>query len=793
MKKFLNTLLLIALATLLHAQLNTTLLANLKYPAELNDIWGWVAPDGTEYALVGLTSGVSIVSLKDPTQPKKVAFVPGGNSIWRDLKTWGHYAYVTTDQPNTREGLVIIDLSQLPDTVTYQKWTPTIDQRTLYTCHNLYIEDGVAYLAGCNVNGGGILFVDIKSDPNNPVVLGKGPNIYAHDVFTRNDTMYTSEIYSGNVGFYDIHDKQNPIALAKQTTPFRFTHNTWLSDNGKVIFTSDEQPNASIAAYDISNLDNIKELDQFRPAKSLNTNTIPHNVHVKDDYLFISYYTDGGIIVDASRPDNLIEVGDYDTYPGANGNFHGAWGLYPFLPSGNILISDIETGLWVVKPTLKRACYLEGIVTDSITGQPIAGAQVTILSSQINQAATDLNGNYKTGQVLSGSFTVRVSKNNYYSKDVAVNLQNGELTTLNVKLAPISTYQVSGKVVAQNNNIGIAQAKILLLNSSNFYQKTADATGNFSLNEIAAGTYDIYIGAWGYHYKLESNVRIDNNKTITLTLEPGYEDNFLLDLGWKTFAQNASSGLWERAVPVGTFSQGTLANPNQDLVDDLGDFCYVTGNGGGSAGKDDVDGGPVALESPPIDLSRYADPVLTYHVWFFDGGSTLPADDSLVVSIVNGMDTITVEKVTDSESIWREKSSIRLRDFIHSSNLIKILFTTSDIGANAHVVEAAVDGFAIEENSSTPVVDPSLYALDLQAFPNPFHNQLMIRFKMSTAGFTGTIRLLNAIGQVVKTITVANQSDTIVLEDLPANAGVYWLQVVSTDGRTSEALKLIKL
>ena len=43
---------------------------------------------------------------------KKYSFVPGLNSIWRDIKTYGHYAYVTTEAYN---GLLIIDLSNLPD------------------------------------------------------------------------------------------------------------------------------------------------------------------------------------------------------------------------------------------------------------------------------------------------------------------------------------------------------------------------------------------------------------------------------------------------------------------------------------------------------------------------------------------------------------------------------------------------------------------------------------------------------------------------------------------------------
>lgn len=793
MMKYFFTVPLLLFVFLLHAQLNTKLLSNLKYNALLNDIWGWVAPDGTEYALVGLFNGISIVSLENPSNPKEVAFIPGGNSSWRDLKTWGNFAYVTTDQSGTREGLVAIDLSQLPDTVTYTKWTPTIDQRTLYTCHNLYIDEGIAYLAGCNVNGGGVLFVDVKSNPGNPALVGRGPNIYAHDVYTRNDTMYTSDIYAGEIGFYNIKDKSNPILLNKQLTPFRFTHNTWLSDNSQVIFSTDEKSNAPIAAYNIADFNNIKELDQFRPLKTIGLGVIPHNVHVKDDYLLISYYTDGGVFVDAARPDNLIEVANYDTYRGADGGFNGAWGVYPFLPSGNILISDINTGLWVVKPNLQRACYLEGVVTDSITGQPIAGVQVNILSSQTNREETNLNGIYKTGQAQAGRFTVSFIKENYYPKQITVDLQNGVLTPLDVKLIPYQNYAVRGKVIVQNQNTGIAGANILLVNDLNYYIGKADAAGNFNLNQIVPGNYDIYIGAWGYHYKKEANVSIDGNKTITLSLMPGYEDNFLLDLGWESIAISATGGIWERSIPVATVLNGEMVNPGTDLPDDLGDFCYMTGNDGGNANNDDVDGGPVILVSPSMDLTNYNNPVLSYHLWFVNStGAFLPSSDSLVVRVTNGSDTVTVEKIINSKREWRTRSDIPLRNFIQITNNMKVLFATSDIGAENNVVEAALDGFVVEDKTGTPVEEPTLQSFQIKVYPNPFYDRVTIQMNTAETTFTGTLRLLNALGHVIKNISMNNAHNQLFTLNMPVDSGIYWLQVLSADGKVSEVVKLIK-
>jgi hypothetical protein len=135
---------------------------------------------------------------------------------------------------------------------------------------------------------------------------------------------------------------------------------TWLSDDSNTIFTTDERSFASTTSYDISDFSDIKFLDRFFSEASIGEATIPHNVHVLNDYLVISHYTDGVVVVDAQNPDNLIEVGNYDTYETEGTGFFGCWGAYPFLPSGNILATDRQTGLYVLSPNYVRASYLIG-------------------------------------------------------------------------------------------------------------------------------------------------------------------------------------------------------------------------------------------------------------------------------------------------------------------------------------------------------------------------------------------------------------------------------------------------
>ncbi len=97
---------------------------------EANDIWGWVDPEtDRRYALVGLSNGVAVVEVTDPVRLRLVAFLPEpshdhahktrpartaheGASLWRDIKTYGPYALVVSDN-NPGHGLQVFDLRQL--------------------------------------------------------------------------------------------------------------------------------------------------------------------------------------------------------------------------------------------------------------------------------------------------------------------------------------------------------------------------------------------------------------------------------------------------------------------------------------------------------------------------------------------------------------------------------------------------------------------------------------------------------------------------------------------------------
>ncbi|MDA7787266.1 choice-of-anchor B family protein [bacterium] len=345
---------------------NTELLSVLEYSVGLNDVWGYVDNTSREYAIVGLETGTSFVEVTDPTNPIEMVQIPGPTSTWRDIKTWGNYAYIVHDSYSSGEsqGLLIVNLEGLGNgNVSYSSF---YHDNQILRAHNIYIdENGVLYVFGGDYSNGGVVMFDVSTNPEEPIYLGEFEAYYLHDGMVRGDTLWGSAIYAGLLIGVDVSDKQNSVILGSHATPNNFTHNCWVSDDGLTVYTTDEVSGAYISSYDISDINNIEALDQIQ-SWSNQTNVIPHNTHVKGDYLINSYYCDGVTIVDASDPSNLEEVAFYDTSPDySGGTFNGAWGAYPWLPSNNLLVTDRENGLHIISILLDDYNTLLGCTNEA--------------------------------------------------------------------------------------------------------------------------------------------------------------------------------------------------------------------------------------------------------------------------------------------------------------------------------------------------------------------------------------------------------------------------------------------
>ena len=319
-----------------------------------NDVWGYYdSATAKEFALVGNRNGTLVADVTNPAAVTNSLWVPGANSIWRDIKTWSHYAYAVHDVPagnSASNGLLIINLDSMTHKfVRLPVPMPGGATDTLRRAHNLWIdEEGKLYAFGSNVGVGGAVIVDVAADPWNPSVLGVYNTYYLHDGFARHDTLYGAALWE-DIQVVGVALPSQPVTFASFDSPDHFAHNCWLSDDGNTLYTTDEVANGFVAAYNVNDLSNVDEL--FRHKVQPGTGLIPHNAHVDGNHLVTSYYTFGCHVLDVEFPELPVLVAYYDTSPQFSGTgYNGAWGAYPYLPSGNILVSDIETGLWVLNP-----------------------------------------------------------------------------------------------------------------------------------------------------------------------------------------------------------------------------------------------------------------------------------------------------------------------------------------------------------------------------------------------------------------------------------------------------------
>ncbi len=462
-------LLLMVISTEAPTPKNLTLLGSLTIPGQsLAGCWHYNSPSGGEYALLGAANGIVIVDITDPSAPNFILQTPGVSSLWHEVKVQGDYAYAVSegnDPGGLLNGLQIIDLRYLPDSAPSKFYTgdgAIFNQ--LSSAHTVTIEGQYVYVNGHNINslGRGVLIFDI-ADPWNPVYTGAITSNYCHDSFVRGDTLYSSEIYAGQFSIFDISDRTSPSIIATQTTPALFNHDVWLSDNGQFLFATDEKANAPMTSYDVSDFTNITQLDTFLNG-NFSTSEV-HNVRVLNDFVVSPSYGSQLTIVDGSRPHNMIEVASYTT-----GNSL-CWDADPYTTSGNIIATDMNSGvMYVFGPTYQRACYLEGNITDSLTGISLNGVSVTIPAISI-AASSVPSGNYATGYADSGSYQVIFSKAGYVTKTFTVNLSNGQLVTLDVQLVDVNTgISGSGKSIISVYPNPVGSMLNLSCNGENFDQ-----------------------------------------------------------------------------------------------------------------------------------------------------------------------------------------------------------------------------------------------------------------------------------------------------------------------------------
>ncbi|QTD36483.1 choice-of-anchor B family protein [Polaribacter batillariae] len=333
-----------------------------------NDSWGWVDPStNKEYALVGTNKGVSFIDITDPARAVVLGFLKTRteNSSWRDIKVYKNVAYIVSEAEN--HGMQIFNLDRLGKVINAPvEFTADREYTEFGSAHNIVIneESGFGYAVGTKTFAGGPHFMDLNNPFQVKAAGGFEQSAYSHDaqVVTYNgpDLDYTGkEILIGSneneVVIVDVTDKENPTKISAISYPnIGYTHQGWFTENLKYFILGDELDeqdkgtNTRTIIFDFTDLDNPLLHFEYLGKSA----AIDHNGYVKGNLFFQANYTAGVRIIDISNIDNKLftEVGFFDTYPeNDNTAFNGAWNVYPYLPSGNIIISDINRGLFVIR------------------------------------------------------------------------------------------------------------------------------------------------------------------------------------------------------------------------------------------------------------------------------------------------------------------------------------------------------------------------------------------------------------------------------------------------------------
>ncbi len=368
--------------------------------AEANDIWGWTdAASGREFAIMGRSNGTVFVEITDPENPVYLGNLPThtSNSSWRDMKVASNHAYIVSEANN--HGMQIFDLTQLLTLTESTTFANTAHFDGFGSAHNVVVNEAsdYAYGVGTTTCSGGLHMVDI-SDPLNPADAGCfSDDGYTHDaqcvMYDGPDTEHVGQeiCFNANedtVTVVDVTIKTAPVQLSRTGYSGRaYTHQGWLTEDMSYLLVNDELDEQNFGhgtntyIWDVRDLDAPVLISTYTSAVA----AIDHNLYTKDNLVYQANYRAGLRILDSSdvANGNLREVGYFDVYPASNAaSFNGSWSNYPYFESGIVIVSSIETGLFILKPDFTPSFELSAPanVTVEVCGDGTGAASFTVVN-----------------------------------------------------------------------------------------------------------------------------------------------------------------------------------------------------------------------------------------------------------------------------------------------------------------------------------------------------------------------------------------------------------------------------
>jgi len=815
------------------ASRNVTLEAHQDdYPAgsaveNYSACWSYIHGDGREYALLGVngvtptTGGTAIYNVTDPSHPHLAGFIPGPQSTWREIKSYRNWIYVVTEGLGTGEGLQIIRMTNPESPVLAATYaTNFVRSHTVAvdTTRGILICNGTRNASGLSA-GMRILALNnpgIGATPENPVEIAWWPggaipvatDQYVHDSVPVGNRLYVSCIYPGIERILDVTNPAAPTQLSAWNYPGGFTHNSWPDATGNWLYVTDEVTGEPLKVFDLSNLAS----PSLAYALTSNPQAIVHNAHVRGNELYLSNYTEGIRILDLSDPCHPAEFAWADSYAGPSGGYSGVWEVCPYFPSGTVIASDRNTGLYVYRP-VRDYGILRVHVVDAGTGLPVSGAMVT-LAPQGDSLETHTDGivrfapNPGTATVIAHSFGWADA-----SETRVVSAGTSQDLTLTIVPRPVVNF--AGVVRSAGGGAPLDGAEVSLA-----YTHLHDHTGPsgaYAL-DVPDDTYALEVRRPG-HIPLVLQRRIG-------PLYPGSDYSLRPAAGWLDMesaagwtvgaaGDDATSGVWTLATPLGTGTRppesglslasgdararrsgaATLAMlpgmdaapsraagpleaqheelpvttinaaPYLDRSPPPGTKCWVTGQGTDSTNFEqaDVDGGKTTLTTPALDLTGMTTPTIGYWRWFcswFPAGITTghngpDVDDYLAVLISNdnGASWTPVDTTRGLLNHWEERA-VPVADYVTPTARVRLRFVSADAGYPT-TVEAAIDDLTRYDAALAAVGTPANGRKSRLAFgrpwPNPSPGGVHLVIEMATAG-QAVVEVLDLAGRRVRVL-----------------------------------------
>ena len=617
--KFIISILFISLS--FSDSFNMQLVGHLPFDQQCSDITGFFL-HGREIAVVGLYNGTAFVDITDPQNPLELQRISGDGSIWRDLKYWNNHVYIGTEASS---GVQVVDVSELENIHLVHTITDFDNS------HNIHVWNGYLFVIGADEHD---IWIYDLSTPEIPTLISTWDGEYLHDIDVYNNKIYGMGIYTGTAYIIDILDITNPTTLISWNYP-GMAHDAAVFHNEQFLATADEMEGGHIKIWDISDYNNIFQVSSFQ----VNSSHTVHNIYFKENLIIGSWYADGTRVLDVTDPHNPVEVGYYDTTE-LEGLYVGNWGTYTYLPSGLIISSDIESGLYIMEMGIS--------ISHTPNNQNYFLNEEIVINAEIQ------------------SFSGDISVSEFHYKDFF-----GDWEVVNLISCEIGESNYCATIPPINS------ATIL-----NYYFYIENINGQSSILPYLGQNdpFSVEVG--------ELSIIVDND----------LESN----MGWVVGdpSDDATAGIWEFGNPNGVYvsSMNIYSQPENDYSLD-GELCFITGNSTGSSeGFDDVDGGVTSLISPMFYF-EYADEIIfNFALWYSNNLGNNPASDSFNIEYRNLIeDSWEIFYSTNSSTLGWEVKHFYLSNYLENFNQIQFKFIASDLyydgdnSSGVSLVEAGID------------------------------------------------------------------------------------------------------